>query len=104
MLRSAAWQERERHLVPAYEQIAAMHNSLGITEPLPAKSGNFFGRPFEAINLTGAFSEAIRSRIADPEVKRIAANKLIRSIDQISDNTDLLYDPQWRPTIKKLYE
>lgn len=42
--------------------------------------------------------------ISDPEVKRIAAKKLIGSIDQISDNTDILSDAQWRPILRKLYE
>ena len=81
-----------------------MHNDLGITEPLPARAGNFFGRPFKVIELTGGFSEAIRVQITDPEVRRIAANKLIGSIDRISDNTDILSDPQWRRTLRKLYE
>jgi len=28
---------------------------------------------------------------------------LIGSIDQLSDSTDLLSDPQWRKTLRKLY-
>ena len=104
VLRSATWQEREKHLVPAYEKIAAMHNDLGITSELAAKSGNFFGRPFKVINLIGDFSEKIRAEIEDPEVKRIASKKLIGSIDQFSDSTDILSDPQWRMALKKLYE
>lgn len=104
VLRSATWQEREKPLVWVYEVIAAMHNKLGITEPLPAKCDNFFGRPFKVIELIGSFSKAIRAQITDPQVKRIAANKLIGGIDQISDNTDLLSDPQWRPALRKLYE
>jgi hypothetical protein len=104
VLRSLTWQEREAHLVPAYELIAAMHNQLGITDTLPAKSGNFFRRPFKVTNLIGDFSEKIRAQIKDPEVKRIADKKLIGSIDQFSDSTDLLSDPERRVTIRKLYE
>ena len=103
-LRSPTWKERESHLVPAYEIIAAMHNDLRITEPLPAESAHFFGRPFKVINLIGDFSEKIRSHIKDPEVMRIAASKLIGSIDQFSDNTDLLSDPRRRSLIKALYD
>jgi hypothetical protein len=102
-LRSAVWQERESHFVPAYEQMAAMHNDLQITERLPAKCADFFGRPFKVINLTGDFSERIRAQIRDPEVKRIAANKLIGSIDQFSDNTDMLSDAKLRPALRRLY-
>jgi hypothetical protein len=104
VLRSDTWQEREEHLVPAYEQIAAMHNDLGITEPLPAKAGNFFGRPFKVIDVVGGFSKAIMSQITDPEVKRIASRKPIGSVDQFSDSTDLLSASQWRPVLRRLYE
>jgi len=103
VLRSASWGEREKHLVPAYEYIAAMHNALGINEELPAKSGNFFGRPFKVIELVGGFSDAIRTQITDPEVKRIAEKNLIGSIDQISDNTDILSDSKWRGSLRNLY-
>lgn len=103
-LRAATWQEREEQLVPAYEHIAAMHNRLGITDELPARAANFFGRPFKVINLAGGFAEAIRARITNPHVKRIAGKKLIGSIDQFSDSTDILSDPAWRPTLRNLYE
>jgi hypothetical protein len=104
VLISKTWQERDRNLVPAYELIAAMHNDLGITDRLPSKSENFFGRPFKVIDLTGGFSRAIQAQISDPEIKRIAAKKLIGSIDQFSDSTELLSDATWRPILKRLYE
>lgn len=103
-LRAATWPERESHLVAAYECVAAMHNGLGITEPLPARAANFFGRPFKVIDLAGGFSDAIRARISDPDVLRVAARGLIGNIDQVSDNTDILSDPACRPTLRKLYE
>ena len=103
-LRSATWQDRESHLVPAYEAIATMHNDLEITEPLPARCADFFGRPFKVIELTGGFSKAIVERIADPEVKRIAGKGLIGSIDQFSDSTDLLSNARWRELLRRLYE
>jgi hypothetical protein len=100
---SPTWQEREKHLVPAYEQIAAMHNDLQITKPLPATSGNFFGRPFQVIELIGGFSKTIAGCIEDPDVKRIAERGLIGSIDQISDNTDVVSQSKWRRTLRELY-
>ena len=96
-----AWQEREQHLGAAYEYIAEMHNQLGITETLPAKVSRFFGRPFLVMNTGGGFAEAIRARITDPVVARL---ELIGSIDQISDNTDILSDQRWRMTLRRLYE
>jgi len=104
VLKCATWQERDESLVPAYELIAEMHNKLKITVALPAKSQTFFGRPFNVIELIGGFSKAISAQIKNPEVKRIDGKKLIGSIDQISDNTDILSDPGWRPKLRKLYE
>lgn len=103
-LSSETWQEREKFLVEAYEFVAEMHNSLKITEPLPAKAGQFFGRPFLVIHLHGDFSGAISRRIADSQVKLLAERRLIGSIDQISDNTDILSDPNWRLFLRKFYE
>lgn len=104
VLLAETWQEREKHLAAAFEHIAEMHNRLGITDTLPARVAGFFGRPFLVMNAVGGFSEAIRARITDPLVKRIAGGKLIGSIDQISDNTDVLSDPQWRLRLRRLYE
>jgi hypothetical protein len=102
-LSAETWQERENYLVAAYEHIAAMHDHLGITEKLPVKARSFFGRPFQVIN-GGGFAEAICARIVDPAVRRIAAQKRIGSIDQLSDNTVLLSEPEWRKTLRRLYE
>jgi hypothetical protein len=104
VLLAETWQEREKHLATTYEYIAEMHNQLGITEALPARATNFFGRPFQVIHAGGGFADAIRARITDPVVKRIADRKLIGSIDQFSDSTDIVSDPQWRMTLRRLYE
>lgn len=98
-----SWQEREEHLVGAYEYLATMHNALGLTEPLPARCEPFFGRPFRVIR-GGRFADALAARITDPVVRRIASRRLIGSIDQFSDSTDLLSHPSWRPMLRRLYE
>lgn len=100
---AGTWKEREQGLVEAYEAMAEMHNSLGITAPLPTTAKNFFGRPFKVIALHG-FADALRARIIDPEVRRIADRGLIGGIDMISDNTEILSDPRWRPAIRRLFE
>lgn len=104
VLSSHSWQDRERHLCAAYERVAAMHNALGITDPLPTTPGPFFTRPFQVIHLHGRFAEAIRDQIEEPEVQRIAARGLIGSIDQWSDNTDVCSDPKWRRDLRAVYE
>jgi hypothetical protein len=102
-LRSETWQTREKHLVQAYEYIAARHNALNITEPLPEKAIPFHGRPFQVIALHG-FADALLSRIMDPGVKRIAKQPVIGNIDLFSDNVDLVSNPFWRTRIRSLYE
>jgi hypothetical protein len=103
VLRAETWPERERHLCAAYEIVAAMHNALGMTEPLPAQVSPFFTRPFKVIQ-GGAFAVSIRARITDPDVQRLAARRLIGSIDQWSDSTDMLCDLEQRPVLRRLYE
>jgi hypothetical protein len=99
--RAQDWQERQAALGMAYAYVARMHNALGITEQLPEMVSDFFSRPFMVIH-GGQFAEAICRQIADAEVKRIAARRLIGNIDQLSDNTDLHWS-SWRNTLRNLY-
>jgi hypothetical protein len=102
-LAARSWQERERHLVPAYEIVAAMHNGLGITNALPTVARPFFDRPFQVIALHG-FAEAIVGRIEDEAVRSLARRPLIGGIDYLSDSTDLVENIEWRATLRRLYE
>ena len=100
---AGAWQERETALCEAYSLLAKMHNALGLTNALPEQVSDFHGRPFKVLN-AGNFGEAIKDKISDPEVKRIADKDLIGDLDQFSDNTDLRSQVKWRPAVRKLYE
>lgn len=103
VLTATAWPERERALASAYQEVAALHNALGVTAPLPVTVSRFHDRPFQVIH-GRAFADAIRQRIADPTVRRIAAGRLIGGVDQWSDSTDLLCDPARRRALRALYE
>jgi hypothetical protein len=96
------WKEREAALCSAYRILAAMHNRLEVTRPLPTEPSPFWGRPFRVIH-GERFAEALRATIGDPQVRRIAARRLIGSIDQFSDSTDLLEDASRRPELRELY-
>lgn len=100
---ASTWQERERALCEAYEMLAYTHNALGITRTMPETVSLFFSRPFQVIN-GGDFAQALVEQITDPEVQRIASRRLIGSIDQFSDNTDLRCVTNWRPIVRQLYE
>jgi hypothetical protein len=88
-LLAETWQARGANLAAAYEYVAAKHNALGITEPLPAHTAPFWGRPFQVIS-GERFAQALVRGIRDPAVRRLAERALIGGIDQISDNTDVL--------------
>jgi hypothetical protein len=103
VLSARTWQTREKYLVTAYELIAAKHNTLGLTEPLPETVTRFFGRPFRVIALHG-FADALLAQIVDPQVKAIAAKRPIGAIDQFSDSTDLLSASEWHARLVRLYE
>jgi hypothetical protein len=96
------WQEREAALVEAYEYIARAHNALGITEPLSTDVRPFFGRPFKVL-FAERFADAIVATITDSRVERIASHRLIGSIDQFSDSTDLRSSTEWRERLRALY-
>jgi hypothetical protein len=91
VLVAPTWSERQEFLVPAYENVAAKHNALQITEAIPANVSRFHERPFLVID-GGRFASALRERIRHPTVKRIADRWLIGSVDQFSDSTDLVED------------
>lgn len=88
VLLSSTWLERQKYLVPAYEIVANKHNALNITERLDTKASYFHERPFLVIG-GERFANALRARITDPVVKRIADRWFIGSVDQFSDSTDL---------------
>jgi hypothetical protein len=97
---STEWHSREEHRAEAYELAAEMHNSLRITEPLPASRRQFHGRPFGVI-LGDRFAGAIRRVIRGREVRRITTT--IGSVDQFSDSSDLLDNPVTCRMARALY-
>lgn len=102
VLAARHWEERQQYLARAYEMAAAKHNTLNITKLLNQKRSYFFDRPFLVIGGKD-FADAISAQISDPAIKKLAEKRLIGSIDQFSDSTDLLADPQWREVLRQLY-
>jgi hypothetical protein len=101
-LGAPTWQQRGKHLARAYEALAARHNGLGLTEPLPAKVAPFFGRPFQVIGNHG-FASALLRQIRDPQAQALARLPVIGSLDLFSDNTDFVSNPFWRGRLRRLY-
>jgi hypothetical protein len=96
------WSERAAALGAAYVHLAGMQNELGLTPPVSTELVSFFGRPFPVI-YGGEIARALVAELRDPAVVQIASRRLIGSIDQWSDSTDLRADAGWRPLLKRLY-
>ncbi len=101
-LHAQSWQQREAYLVAAYEMVAHLHNQLGLTQPMPERAREFFGRPFRVMALHG-FADALISAITDQTVQTIAKRPLIGNVDLVSDNTDVLENHCWQPILRTLY-
>ena len=101
-LHAPSWQRRSHHLNNAYEYLARLHNTFGLTDPIREKAVSFFGRPFNVIH-AGEISAALAARITDPAMHQIMQQRVIGSIDQFSDSTDLLENIERRPAVKGLY-
>ena len=97
------WRERQTMLGSVYNFVAEMHNALAITEAMPTIPSSFHERPYIVIH-GETFAEAIREKITDPEVRRIADKSWIGSIDQFSDSTDLRENTSLRVDLKRLYQ
>jgi len=85
-LRAETWQAREQHLSAAYERLAALHNALSITPPLPTEVTPFFDRPFQVIQ-AGRFSDALRAQITDRDV--LALPPHLGGLDQWTSSTEV---------------
>jgi hypothetical protein len=96
---AASWQDRENALMAAYEEVASMHNTLHITQPIATEILQMWGRPFKV--LWGDFPDALAAQIQDPAVQRIAEQWPIGGVDQFRD---LLWDPRHRRLLLRMFE
>jgi hypothetical protein len=101
VLSAQNWKVREQHLSAAYEEIAKMHNQLGITHPLPTTVSRFYNRPYLIIHGDWFVTE-IKKRITSRTIKNIHVN--IGSVNQFSDSTDILTDIKITKKLKILYK
>jgi hypothetical protein len=103
VLAATDWRTREKHLSAAYKIVASLHNALDLTDPLPVAVSSFHQRPYMVIH-GDRFTTALVARITDEPLRRMAAGRLIGSIDQFSDSTDLREATSLRERLKLLYE
>ncbi|EWM12345.1 hypothetical protein [Kutzneria sp. 744] len=85
-LAATEWNAREEHLAAAYRTVAAMHNGLGLTEPVDPATRPYHTRPYQVLHAE-RFADALFATITDPEVRRLP---LYGNADQAFDSTDAL--------------
>ena len=81
---------REEGLVAAYELLAGRHNTLGLHPFCKAEIAPYFSRPFQVIHC-GPLVAACVAAIEDPWLRGL---RLVGSIDQFTDSTDVLSRPR----------
>jgi hypothetical protein len=79
------FEPRERALAEAYEAVAVLHNSLGLTEHVDPTVRPFYNRPFLVIEAT-RFVDACLARVDDHLLRSLP---LVGGIDQFSDSADM---------------
>lgn len=89
-LAAADWRTRERHLCRAYQALAALHNQLGLTDPVDPATRPYHNRPFQVLHAE-RFTAALTARITDPAVRTLPT---IGAVDQFVDSTDVLGRPE----------
>jgi len=101
VLNSQDWKNRESHLSKVYLLMAEAHNKLGITPAVKPELSNFHQRPFLVLQ-SNRFVNALLAQIEDPAVKALPPH--LGSVDQISDNTDMLDEIERCGKLSVLYQ
>ncbi len=91
------WPERQRRLADAIEALANRHRLGGLELPVEVLVP-FFDRPF--LGISDEVSLSLRERIGGPMVRGLPP---LGSIEQWSDNVDLLTHPERRARATALY-
>jgi hypothetical protein len=99
VLRADNWSERQDALAVAYQYVATLHDTLGITPPVQIEVQQMWNRPFTVP--WGDFPGLLRAQIGDPAVLRIADQYPTGGIDQIRE---ILWNPRSRRRLLRLFD
>jgi Domain of unknown function (DUF4037) len=102
--RATTWHERDAALTPVYEIVADLHNSLEITEPIDPQVRFYHGgRPYHVIH-GERFAAAIVDTIKDRQLRGLVQRAgLVGSVDQVSENVDVVSHPERLVKLRALY-
>jgi hypothetical protein len=101
VLNAADWKAREAALGRAYLHVGAMHNELGITEPVEPRLAPFFGRPY-LVPHAMRFVDALLRGVESPAVRALPPHT--GAVDQFADSTDLLDELSMMQALAAVYD
>jgi hypothetical protein len=99
------WQERERHLSSAYQQLAIItkeklfNTNTSSTTGITTEISHFHNRPFQVIN-GGSIADIIFGQIGNEQIRKLPK---LGSTDVFIDSTDAMF-PEFRLKMKKIFE
>ena len=99
VLGADTWSERQDALAAAYQHVAALHDTLGITPPVQIEVQQMWNRPFTVP--WGDFPGMLRAQIRDPAVLRIADQYPTGGVDQVRE---ILWSPRLRSRMLRLFD
>jgi hypothetical protein len=102
LVAARTWPERQDAYAAAAALVARRQDEVALAEPVDPRPRLFHTRPFWVID-GERFATALVAAVTDPAVRRLTGRRLIGSVDQWSDSTDLRADPGWRATVRRFY-
>jgi hypothetical protein len=101
LVAAPTWPERQDVYATAAGLLVRRLNELDLCAPVDPRPRLFYGRPFWVID-GGRVAAALVAAVRDPAVRRLTQRRLIGSVDQWSDSTDLK-DGDFRADVRRFY-
>lgn len=101
-LATSNWREREAGLSAAYTELVRTQQECGIAIAADHEVGQFWQRPFRVIH-GEKIAALVFSDMSDEGLVALSRKRPIGNIDMISDNTNVLTDPQTSILLRSWY-
>jgi hypothetical protein len=101
LVAAATWPERQDAYATAAGLLVQRQNELDLAAPVDPRPRLFHQRPFWVID-ADRVAAVLVAAVTDPAVRRLTRRRLIGSVDQWSDSTDLK-DAQYRADVRRFY-
>jgi hypothetical protein len=98
---ATSWPQRQDAYATAAGLLVARQNELDLAAPVDPRPRLLQGRPIWVID-GDRVAAVLVAAVTDPAVRRLTRRRLIGSVDQWSDSTDLK-DAQYRADVRRFY-